>query len=99
MFGFPRLEVTPLMGHSAPAPVVPWRRPLLAVIGGLGLGVPARTSTSGAVARLGLLMVALDAARRNRDEVVAQQDQLTALSLFWHITLNARTMTRLAQDR
>jgi hypothetical protein len=46
-----------------------------------------------------MLLVGLDAARRNRDESVAAQDQLTALSLFWTTTLNARMMTRLAQSR
>ncbi|MEM7226243.1 MAG: S16 family serine protease [Pseudomonadota bacterium] len=44
-----------------------------------------------------MLVVALDAARRNRDAAITAQDTLTALSLFWTTTLNARMMTRLAR--
>ena len=44
-----------------------------------------------------MLVVALDAARRNRDAAVSAQDTLTALGMFWATTLNARLMTRLAR--
>ena len=40
---------------------------------------------------------ALDVARRNRDETVTPQDQLTALAYFWGTTMNARLMTKLAR--
>lgn len=44
-----------------------------------------------------MLLVALDVARRNRDETVTPQDQLTALAYFWGTTMNARLMTKLAR--
>lgn len=44
-----------------------------------------------------MLLVALDTARRNRDETVAAQDQLIALGYFWGTTLTARLMTKLAR--
>ena len=44
-----------------------------------------------------MLVVALDAARRNRDAAISAQDTLTALGMFWATTLNARLMTRLAR--
>ena len=44
-----------------------------------------------------MLLVALDAARRNRDVTTGAGDRLMALSLFWGATLNARLITRLAR--
>ena len=44
------------------------------------------------------LVVALDAARRNKDQPVSVQDKFTALSMYWMATMNARMMTRLARS-
>ena len=54
-------------------------------------------ATSGASTPM--LVVALDAADRNRAHPLMAQDNLTALSLYWSVSLNARLMTRLAHGR
>ena len=46
-----------------------------------------------------MLLVAIDAAERNRGQPLIAQDKLTALSLYWTTTLNARLITRLANYR
>ncbi len=55
----------------------------------------AEAATAGASTPM--LVVSMDAARRNRDESISAQDKLTALTLFWTTTLNARLITRLAR--
>ncbi len=55
----------------------------------------AEAATAGASTPL--LAVSIGAARRNRDESLSAQDKLTALTLFWTTTLNARLIARLAR--
>lgn len=45
-----------------------------------------------------MLVSALDAARRNRDNSVTAQDRLTALSIYWNATLTARLITQLSRQ-
>ena len=51
--------------------------------------------TKGAATQM--LLLGVDGARRNREVSVVGRDKLTALSLYWTTTLNARLMIRLAR--